>query len=307
MRRPAARSRRRTQRGMIRARRKDTIGCREAARVHMPRLVAAHGFTGGHCRRGSGVVSVRTAVHDRPSAEGAAMAATPLPAGRRAPRPGTVKTCDASGMIEIHRMFRRRFGEGPALVRARRAPATSATRRRWRHSSTTTLARPARAPRGRGRAALGRARGARTVVRRARRAHEGAARRDARAPDRARRGASGMAGERIGRGCRARARRARRDQRGARRAPARRGDEHRAGDGDHDHPEGGRVVRRARSQARSPRARPGTQLGEILAAQPDGGDEWLHKHMPPPARLMWRWIGKPKYAKHSRAALERRR
>ena len=46
------------------------------------------------------------------------MAATPLPSGRRAPRAGTAKTCDASGMIEIHRMFRRSFGEGPALVRA---------------------------------------------------------------------------------------------------------------------------------------------------------------------------------------------
>jgi hemerythrin-like domain-containing protein len=46
------------------------------------------------------------------------------------------------------------------------------------------------------------------------------------------------------------------------------------------------------------------QLGEILAAQPDGGDEWLHKNMPAPGRLAWRLIGRRKYAKH-RAALER--
>lgn len=54
-----------------------------------------------------------------------------------------------------------------------------------------------------------------------------------------------------------------------------------------------------------PKGQTWQQLGEILAAQPDGGDEWLHKHMPAPARLAWRWIGKPKYAKH-RAALEGR-
>lgn len=43
------------------------------------------------------------------------------------------------------------------------------------------------------------------------------------------------------------------------------------------------------------------QLGEILAAQPDGGDEWLHKHMPAPGRLAWRLIGRRAYAKHRRA------
>ena len=53
-----------------------------------------------------------------------------------------------------------------------------------------------------------------------------------------------------------------------------------------------------------PKGQTWQQLGEILAAQPDGGDVWLHKNLPAPARLAWRWIGKPKYAKH-RAALER--
>ena len=37
------------------------------------------------------------------------------------------------------------------------------------------------------------------------------------------------------------------------------------------------------------------QLGAILAAQPDGGDEWQHKHLPPPVRLIWRMVGKRKY------------
>jgi hypothetical protein len=49
------------------------------------------------------------------------MPATALPPSgdRREPGPGeagTAKTCDASGMAEIHRMFRAGFGEGPALI-----------------------------------------------------------------------------------------------------------------------------------------------------------------------------------------------
>ena len=44
------------------------------------------------------------------------------------------------------------------------------------------------------------------------------------------------------------------------------------------------------------------QLGAILAAQPDGGEEWMHKHLPAPVRVLWRWVGKPRYEKH-RAAL----
>ncbi len=44
------------------------------------------------------------------------------------------------------------------------------------------------------------------------------------------------------------------------------------------------------------------QLGAILAAQPDGGAEWQRKHLPAPVRFIWRWIGKPKY-KANRAEL----
>ncbi|WP_194397436.1 hemerythrin domain-containing protein [Microbacterium atlanticum] len=54
-----------------------------------------------------------------------------------------------------------------------------------------------------------------------------------------------------------------------------------------------------------PKGQTWQQLGEILAAQPDGGDEWLRKHMPAPGRLAWRLIGRRRYAAH-RAALEGR-
>jgi hypothetical protein len=37
------------------------------------------------------------------------------------------------------------------------------------------------------------------------------------------------------------------------------------------------------------------QLGAILAAQPDGGAEWQRKHLPAPVRFIWRWIGESKY------------
>ena len=54
-----------------------------------------------------------------------------------------------------------------------------------------------------------------------------------------------------------------------------------------------------------PKGQTWNQLGEILAAQPDGGDAWMHKHLPPPVRALWRWTGRARYAKH-RAALEGR-
>ncbi|MRX44462.1 hemerythrin domain-containing protein [Agromyces kandeliae] len=52
----------------------------------------------------------------------------------------------------------------------------------------------------------------------------------------------------------------------------------------------------------TPKGKTWQQLGAILAAQPDGGDEWLHEHMPAPARLAWRFIGRRDYAAN-RAAL----
>lgn len=54
-----------------------------------------------------------------------------------------------------------------------------------------------------------------------------------------------------------------------------------------------------------PKGQTWQQLGEILAAQPDGGEEWLRKRMPAPGRVAWRLIGRRRYARH-RAALEGR-
>ncbi|KQO97665.1 hemerythrin domain-containing protein [Leifsonia sp. Leaf264] len=45
------------------------------------------------------------------------------------------------------------------------------------------------------------------------------------------------------------------------------------------------------------------QLGAILAAQPDGGVEWQKKHLPAPVRTIWKLVGKRKY-EANRAALE---
>ena len=51
----------------------------------------------------------------------------------------------------------------------------------------------------------------------------------------------------------------------------------------------------------TPKGKTFAQLGAILAAQPDGGDEWLHTRLPAPVRVIWRWIGKPKYEANRRA------
>jgi hypothetical protein len=61
--------------------------------------------------------------------------------------------------------------------------------------------------------------------------------------------------------------------------------------------EAGKHGRRA-----TPRGKTWQQLGAILDAQPDGGAEWLHKHLPAPVRLVWRVVGRPRY-EASRAAL----
>ncbi|WP_243075582.1 hemerythrin domain-containing protein [Microbacterium sp. SS28] len=55
----------------------------------------------------------------------------------------------------------------------------------------------------------------------------------------------------------------------------------------------------------TPKGQTWNSLGLILASQPDGGDAWMRKSLPGPVRLLWRWVGKPRYAKH-RAALEGR-
>ncbi|MEU1273207.1 hemerythrin domain-containing protein [Streptomyces sp. NPDC005799] len=56
----------------------------------------------------------------------------------------------------------------------------------------------------------------------------------------------------------------------------------------------------------TPQGQGWNMLGAILAAQPDGGTAWLRKNMPGPAGLVWRYVGAPRYARF-RAALAGRR
>ena len=56
-------------------------------------------------------------------------------------------------------------------------------------------------------------------------------------------------------------------------------------------------------RASAPKGQSWNMLGAILAAQPDGGDAWLKAHMPGPATLVWRWVGRPRYRRF-RAELE---
>ncbi|MEO7148135.1 MAG: hypothetical protein ABIW81_04960 [Terrimesophilobacter sp.] len=51
----------------------------------------------------------------------------------------------------------------------------------------------------------------------------------------------------------------------------------------------------------TPKGQIWNQLGAILAAQPDVGDEWLHKDMPSAARPIWRAVGKRRYKAHREA------
>jgi len=50
----------------------------------------------------------------------------------------------------------------------------------------------------------------------------------------------------------------------------------------------------------TPKGRQFLQLGAILAAQPDGGDQWMRTHLPAPVRLIWKVIGRPKYEANRR-------
>lgn len=55
-------------------------------------------------------------------------------------------------------------------------------------------------------------------------------------------------------------------------------------------------------RASTPKGMAWYSLGSIMAAQPDGGNEWRREHLPAPARVLWRLVGKRKYAMQ-RAAL----
>jgi hypothetical protein len=230
------------------------------------------------------------------------MAATPLPAGGERPA-GTAKTCDASGMIDIHRMFRRSFGEAPALIRAVAPGDVAHAEVVADQLQTTSLGLHAH--------------------------HDGEDERlwgalEERAPS------CSDHVERM------------KEQHAVmlvhlreldRALPAWRAsgtpldavpvlaalDGVNAALAVHLPDEETNIVPvmeytitqkevdwySEHGRRSIPKGQTWNQLGEILASQPDGGDEWLHKHMPPPARLMWRWIGKRTYTRH-RAALEGR-
>ena len=57
----------------------------------------------------------------------------------------------------------------------------------------------------------------------------------------------------------------------------------------------------------TPKGKTWAQIGAILAAQPDGGDEWQHEHLPAPFRLVWRLVGKRDYEANRAALLGRER
>lgn len=231
------------------------------------------------------------------------MAATPLPAEGGRPDAGPAKTCDASGMIDIHRMFRRSFGEGPTLVRAVAAGDLAHADAVATQLQTTSLGLHAH--------------------------HEGEDERlwsalEERAP-----------------ACTAHVERMKEQHAvmlvhlgaldaalpawRASAAPADAAAVLTALDGINDAlavhlpDEEENIVPvmeytitqkevdwySEHGRRSVPKGQTWNQLGEILAAQPDGGDAWLHTHLPAPARLAWGWIGRPAYAKH-RAALEGR-
>ena len=55
----------------------------------------------------------------------------------------------------------------------------------------------------------------------------------------------------------------------------------------------------------TPKGKTWAQLGAILAAQPDGGVEWQHEHLPAPFRLVWRMVGKRSYEQNRAELLGR--
>lgn len=58
-------------------------------------------------------------------------------------------------------------------------------------------------------------------------------------------------------------------------------------------------------RASIPKSERWNALGMMMAAQPDGGARMLHDELPPPARVLWRLVGRRRYEKR-RAALEGR-
>jgi hypothetical protein len=228
------------------------------------------------------------------------MPATPLPPSGDAP---TAKTCDASGMIDIHRMFRRSFGEGPALVRNVAAGDTAHADAVATQLATTSLGLHAHHEGEDARlwsALEERAPACTPHVERMKEQHAvmlvhlGAldealpAWRSSASPADAAPVLAALEGINAA-------------------LEVHLPDEERnivpvmettitQKEVDWYSEHGRRSV---------PKGQTWNQLGEILAAQPDGGEEWSRAHLPAPVRVLWRWVGRPKYARH-RAALEGR-
>lgn len=57
----------------------------------------------------------------------------------------------------------------------------------------------------------------------------------------------------------------------------------------------------AHGRKATPKGQMFPMLGGILAAQPDAGTEFLQKNVPPPARLLWRLLGKRRYDAYRQA------
>ncbi|ANJ28127.1 hemerythrin domain-containing protein [Agromyces aureus] len=51
-------------------------------------------------------------------------------------------------------------------------------------------------------------------------------------------------------------------------------------------------------RAATPKGKMFVQLGAILAAQPDGGDEWMRRNLPAPVRGIWRAFGRRTYERN---------
>ncbi len=222
------------------------------------------------------------------------------------PAPGPIaKTCDASGMAEIHRYFRAGFGEAPALVRGVRAGDARHTEAVARQLEVLSLALHAH--------------------------HEGEDQRlwsalEQRAP------ACALHVERMKTQHQAmlaplrdldaalpawRASATRCERRGRARVPSTASMRHWRSTSATRRRTSCRSWRPCSPRQRStgspstaarppPRGRPGPSLGAIMAAQPDGGAAFAKQNLPAPVRLLWRVVGRRKYDAH-RAALTAQR
>lgn len=229
------------------------------------------------------------------------MAATALPS--RGDQPGGAKTCDASGMAEIHRLFRSGYGEAPALVRGVMAGdvAHADAVATQLHMLSASLHAHHEGEDARLWGTLTeRAPGCAAHVERMK-AHHAAMLAHLTALDRAlpawhvsagRTGADAVLSALDGlNGALA---------------------EHLPDEEANVVPVMETVITQdevewfsQHGRKATPKGQTWNMLGAILAAQPDGGAAWMRTNLPAPVRLMWKWVGKPKYAR-TRAALEGR-